>query len=57
MIETDRLKTHAASQDEMEKFIAAQKVLNKAGFVPTGEMGEEGPLYIRKDTKINWNIL
>lgn len=57
MIETDRLKTYAASQDEMEKFIAAQKVLNKAGFVPTGEMGEEGPLYIRKDTKTNWNIL
>ena len=28
--------------------IASQKVLNKAGFVPTGETGEEGPLYVCK---------
>ena len=28
--------------------IASQKVLNKTGFMPTGEIGEEGPLYIRK---------
>ncbi len=27
--------------------IASQKVLSKAGFVPTGEVGEEGPLYVR----------
>ena len=28
--------------------IASRKVLTKAGFVPTGETGEEGPLYVRK---------
>ena len=27
---------------------ASQKVLKKAGFLPTGETGEEGPLYARK---------
>ena len=31
-----------------ESNVASQKVLNKAGFMPTGETGEEGPLYIRK---------
>lgn len=34
---------------ETEEFnIASQKVLNKAGFIPTGEMGEEGPLFARR---------
>ena len=28
--------------------IASQKVLNEAGFMPTGKTGEEGPLYVRK---------
>ena len=27
--------------------LASQKVLLKAGFLPTGETGEEGPLYVR----------
>lgn len=27
--------------------IASQKVLSKAGFVPTGEVEKEGPLYVR----------
>ena len=27
---------------------ASQRVLNKAGFTPTGERGEEGPLFVRK---------
>lgn len=31
-----------------EANIASQIVLNKAGFVPTGETGEEGPLFIRR---------
>ena len=31
-----------------ESNIASQKVLSKAGFIPTGEIGEEGPLYVRK---------
>ncbi|MDO4816328.1 MAG: GNAT family N-acetyltransferase [Bacillota bacterium] len=31
-----------------ESNIASQKVLCKAGFLPTGEYGEEGPLYIRR---------
>ncbi len=31
-----------------ESNIASQKVLEKSGFIPTGEIGEEGPLYIRK---------
>ena len=26
--------------------IASQKVLSKAGFIPTGETGEEGPLFL-----------
>ena len=30
--------------------IASQRVLQKSGFIPTGEIGEEGPLYIRKKT-------
>ena len=35
--------------------IASQKVLNKAGFTPTGETGEEGPLFVRRriDEKMN----
>lgn len=28
--------------------VASQKVLYKTGFMPTGETGDEGPLYIRK---------
>lgn len=28
--------------------IVSQKVLHKAGFIPTGEIGEEGPLFVRK---------
>ena len=28
--------------------IASQKVLCRAGFMPTGETGEEGPLFVRK---------
>lgn len=31
-----------------ESNIASQNVLNKTGFMPTGETGEEGPLYVRK---------
>lgn len=31
-----------------ESNIASQKVLSKAGFVPTGETGEEGPLFVRR---------
>ena len=31
-----------------ESNIASQKVLQKAGFIPTGEIGEEGPLFIRR---------
>lgn len=31
-----------------ESNIASQKVLSRAGFVPTGETGEEGPLFIRR---------
>ncbi len=30
--------------------IASQRVLQKAGFVPTGENGEEGPLFVRRIT-------
>ncbi|MBQ0038720.1 MAG: GNAT family N-acetyltransferase [Clostridiales bacterium] len=28
--------------------IASERVLKKSGFMPTGKVGEEGPLYIRK---------
>lgn len=36
------------SAETEELNIASQKVLAKAGFIPTGESGEEGQLYIRK---------
>lgn len=29
---------------------ASQRVLEKAGFIPTGETGEEGPLFVRRKT-------
>ncbi|MBP9989044.1 MAG: GNAT family N-acetyltransferase [Ruminococcus sp.] len=31
-----------------EANLASGKVLNKSGFIPTGETGEEGPIYVRK---------
>ena len=31
-----------------ESNIASQRVLQKSGFIPTGKVGEEGPLYICK---------
>ena len=34
-----------------ESNTASRKVLNKAGFIPTGETGEEGPLFVRKKDK------
>ena len=35
-----------------ESNIASQRVLHKAGFMPTGKTGEEGPLFVRrKDRK------
>ena len=34
-----------------EHNIASKKVLKKAGFIPTGETGEEGPLFVRRKTK------
>lgn len=34
-----------------ESNIASKRVLQKSGFIPTGETGEEGPLYIRKKGK------
>ncbi|MDO4813204.1 MAG: GNAT family N-acetyltransferase [Eubacteriales bacterium] len=34
-----------------ESNIASQRVLQKSGFIPTGETGEEGPLYVRKKDK------
>lgn len=34
-----------------EANIASQKVLNKAGFIPTGETGEEGPLFAHRKSK------
>ena len=30
-----------------ESNVASQRVLDKAGFAPTGEIGVEGPLYVR----------
>ena len=33
-----------------ENNAASQRVLQKAGFLPTGEAGEEGPLFIRRKT-------
>ena len=30
--------------------IASQRVLRKSGFIPTGETGEEGPLFVRRIT-------
>lgn len=31
-----------------ERNIASRRVLNKAGFIPTGKTGKEGPIYVRK---------
>ena len=31
-----------------ESNIASQRVLHKAGFMPTGKTGEEGPLFVRR---------
>lgn len=39
--------SHVTAETE-ENNIASQRVLEKAGFIPTGETGEEGPLYICK---------
>lgn len=36
--------------ETQEDNIASQRVLEKSGFEPTGETGEEGPLYVRKKT-------
>ena len=58
MIETVRLRLNAASREQMEAFIAnvaSRRVLEKAGFVRTGEVGEEGPRYVRKSRNININ--
>ena len=33
-----------------ESNIASQRVLQKSGFLPTGEIGEEGPLFARRIT-------
>ena len=58
MIETVRLRLYAASQEQMEAFIAnvaSRRVLEKAGFVRTGEFGAEGPRYVRKSRNININ--
>lgn len=38
-----------------ESNIASQNVLDKAGFVPTGEFGDEGPIYNRKKEMANGN--
>ena len=48
-IETNRLKIYAASQ----------KVLKKAGFVPTGEIGDEGPRYemVKEPFYVNCRLL
>ena len=58
MIETVRLRLYAASRGQMEASItnvASRRVLEKAGFVRTGEVGEEGPRYVRKSRNININ--
>ena len=58
MIETVRLRLYAASQEQMEVFIANvafRRVLEEAGFVRTGEFGAEGPRYVRKSRNININ--
>ncbi len=34
-----------------ESNIISQRVLQKSGFIPTGVIGEEGPLFIRKKTE------
>ena len=47
--------TSVTAQTE-EANIASQKVLKKAGFMPTGKAGEEGPLYIRRIADIKKEI-
>lgn len=58
MIETVRLRLYAASRGQMEAFIAnvaSRRLLEKAGFVRTGEVGAEGPRYVRKSRNIKIN--
>ena len=55
MIPTDRLILRPAADDALrallaqqtaeESNFASQRVLAKAGFLPNGQMGEEGPRY------------
>ena len=33
-----------------ESNVASQRVLKKSGFIPTGEIGEEGPIFVRRIT-------
>lgn len=37
--------------EAQESNIASIRVLDKAGFTPTGETGEEGPLFVRRKTE------
>ena len=53
MIKNERIRIYPASQEQMEKCIdsdpdnaASQRVLEKCGFLATGEIGEEGPRFI-----------
>ena len=39
----------AVEAETDEENIASQRVLAKAGFVPTGARGEEGPRYVRRE--------
>ena len=42
--------TYVTAKTE-ESNTASKRVLEKSGFIPTGEIGEEGPLYVRKKGK------
>ena len=59
MLETKRLKLYPASREQMvacitaetdPSNIASRRVPEKSGFLPTGETGEEGPLFARRKT-------
>lgn len=57
-IETERLFLYPISDEEMQIIIdnetdpnnqASKNILTKIGFIPTGEVGEEGPRFVLKE--------
>ena len=44
--------TVCVTAETEESNAASQRVLSKSGFTPTGEIGEEGPRFVRRLIKV-----